>query len=164
MLKKPLAIAAAAAALGMGLVSTQASAGDPVLGALIGGGIGAAIGHSTGGHNGGVWGGVLGALVGSSIAASDGYYDRGYYNGGYYAAPGYYAPAVVYGGPSVVYRSSPRYGYATTGIATAPLLQARRTRLSPREPRLASLERLVERGRFTRNLSFFFGISNSRRT
>jgi hypothetical protein len=114
MLKKPLAIAATAAALGMGLVSTQASAGDPVLGALIGGGIGAAIGHNTGGHNGGVVGGVLGAIVGSSIAASDGYYDRGYYdggyyNGGYYAAPGpYYAPAVVYG-PSVVYRSSPRY-------------------------------------------------------
>jgi hypothetical protein len=110
MLKKPLAIAAAAAALGMGVVSTQASAGDPVLGALLGGGIGAAIGHSAGGRDGGVVGGVLGALVGSSIAASDGYYDRGYYNDGYYAAPGpYYAPAVVYGGPAVVYRSSPRY-------------------------------------------------------
>ena len=111
MLKKPLAIAATAAALGMGLVSTQASAGDPVLGALLGGGIGAAIGHNVNERNGGVVGGVLGAIVGSSIAASDGYYDRGYYNGGYYAAPayGYYAPAVVYGGPSVVYRSSPRY-------------------------------------------------------
>src|SRR5258708_31412945 len=83
MLKKPLAIAAAAAALGMGVVSTQASAGDPVLGALLGGGIGAAIGHSAGGRDGGVVGGVPGALVGSSIPASDGHYHPGYYNRGH---------------------------------------------------------------------------------
>jgi hypothetical protein len=111
MLKKPLAIATLAAAVGMGTISTQASAGDPVLGALIGGGIGAAIGHNAGGHAGGVVGGVLGALVGSSIAASDGYYDRGYYADPYYApAPGYYVPAPpVYVGPTIVYRSRPVY-------------------------------------------------------
>ena len=52
MLKKPLLIATATAAVGLATLSTQASAGDPVLGALIGGGIGAAIGHNTGSHNG----------------------------------------------------------------------------------------------------------------
>jgi hypothetical protein len=119
MLKKPLMIATMTAALGIATLSTQASAGDPVLGALVGGGIGAAIGHNAGGRDGGVVGGVLGAIVGSSIAAESGrgYYGDGYYDNGYapaygYApAPsyGYYAPAPVYVGPSVVYRSRPYY-------------------------------------------------------
>jgi len=113
MLKKTLAIATAATALGMATVSTQAAAGDPVLGAIVGGGIGAAIGHNAGGRDGGVVGGVLGAIVGSSIAADSGYYDRGYYDGGYYYdAPRVYAPPVYYApyyGPTVVYRSGPVY-------------------------------------------------------
>jgi hypothetical protein len=105
MLKKPLVIATVAATLGMAVISTQASAGDPVLGAIIGGGIGAAIGHNAGGHNATAVGGVLGAIVGSSIAAqSGGYYDRGYYEGGYAPAP---APVYDYG-PSY----GPAYGYA----------------------------------------------------
>jgi len=123
MLKKPLIIATVTAALAMGAVSTQASAADPLLGALIGGGIGAAIGHDVNRHNGAAVGGVLGAIVGSSIAAesnygyydrNSGYYDRGYdsgYDSGYYApAPAYYGPA-YYPAPVVVYRSSPRYVY-----------------------------------------------------
>ena len=111
MFKKPLVIATMTAALGIATLSTQASAGDPVLGALVGGGIGAAIGHNAGGRNGGVVGGVLGAIVGSSIAAESGrpYYNDGYYGDGYYApAPSYgYAPAYV--GPTVVYSSGPYY-------------------------------------------------------
>jgi hypothetical protein len=114
MFKKPLVIATMTAALGIATLSTQASAGDPVLGALVGGGIGAAIGHNAGGRDGGVVGGVLGAIVGSSIAAESG---RPYYNDGYYApAPSYgYAPAYGYGyapayaGPTVVYSSGPYY-------------------------------------------------------
>lgn len=106
MFKKPLVIATMTAALGIATLSTQASAGDPVLGALVGGGIGAAIGHNAGGRDGGVVGGVLGAIVGSSIAAESG---RPYYNDGYYAPYGYYAPAPVYVGPTVVYRSRPYY-------------------------------------------------------
>jgi hypothetical protein len=111
MLKKPLIIATVTAALAMGAVSTQASAADPLLGALIGGGIGAAIGHDVNRHNGAAVGGVLGAIVGSSIAAESNYYDRGYYGDGYYApAPAYYGPA-YYPAPVVVYSSSPRYVY-----------------------------------------------------
>ena len=113
MVRKPLVIATMAAALGIATVSTQASAGDPLLGAIVGGGIGAAIGHSAGGRDGGVVGGVLGAVVGSSIAAESGYYDRGYYYGAppAYYGPAYYAPP-VYAAPVVVYSSSyPRYRY-----------------------------------------------------
>ena len=128
MLKKPLVIATVTAALAMGAVSTQASAADPLLGALIGGGIGAAIGHDVNRHNGAAVGGVLGAIVGSSIAAESnrgyydgGYYDRGYGDGYYAPAPAYYGPAPAYYGPAyypsatIVYRSSPRYGYRSYG-------------------------------------------------
>jgi hypothetical protein len=118
MLKKPLVIASVAAAIGMAGLSTQASAGDPLLGAIIGGGIGAAIGHNAGGHNATAVGGVLGAIVGSSIAAeSNGYYDRGYYDGGYAPSYGYgpsysYGPAYYAPAPVVVYSSGPSYrGY-----------------------------------------------------
>jgi hypothetical protein len=125
MLKKSLVIAVAAAGLGAAALSTPASAGDPLAGALIGGGIGAAIGHSTGSHNGAAVGGVLGAIVGSSIAADSGpYYGSRYYGyrppvGRYYVpppapvyygpAPLYYEPAPVYYGPSIVFESGPRY-------------------------------------------------------
>ena len=122
-LKKPLLIASLTAAVGMAAVSTQAQAGDPLVGALIGGGIGAAIGHDVNRHGGAAVGGLLGAVVGSSIAADSGpYYSRGYapaygYDGGYYApAPVYAEP--VYAGPvypsygvSYVYGGGPRYYY-----------------------------------------------------
>ena len=49
MLKKRLLIAAATVA-GTATLSPLASAGDPLLGALIGGGIGAAIGHRVNGQ------------------------------------------------------------------------------------------------------------------
>jgi hypothetical protein len=121
MFKKPLLIAATALTLGTTLVSTEASAGDPGLGALLGGAIGAAIGHNVNGHNGAVVGGVLGALTGASIAANSGpYYDGGYAGppAAYYPpapayvapAPVYYAPTpVYYAPPAVVYRSRPVY-------------------------------------------------------
>ena len=124
MLKKPLVIATATAAVGLATISTQASAGDQVLGALIGGGIGAAIGHNSGSRNGTGVGAVVGAVIGSSIAASSGYYDRGYYDrgsyepgygyDGYYAPRAYAAPPPVYYGvpaATVVYSSGPRYVY-----------------------------------------------------
>lgn len=51
------------------LVSTEAMAGDPVVGAIIGGGVGAAVGKSMGGRDGAVVGGMLGAMTGVMIAA-----------------------------------------------------------------------------------------------
>ena len=51
-------------------MSPSASAGDPLLGALIGGGIGAAIGHGVNGRNGAWVGGTLGAVTGASMAAN----------------------------------------------------------------------------------------------
>ena len=123
MLKKPLMVATTVAAMAAATLSTQALAGDPVLGALIGGGIGAAIGNGVSGHRDArIVGGVLGAIVGSSIAANSG----GYYDDGYYApSAGYYGPAPVYYGPSVVYSSRPVYvrgypRYATYGRGYAP--------------------------------------------
>jgi hypothetical protein len=127
MTKKPLWIATLGSALALATVSTQAQAGDPVAGMLIGGGIGAAVA--------GPPGAAVGAILGS-LAASDPYYDRGYYGRGYYApryaqreyyaAPAYYPPAAAYYapgpayynyepayyGPGVVYRSERRYAEA----------------------------------------------------
>ena len=114
MLKKPLMTAALIAGLAAATFSTQASAHDPVLGALIGGGIGAAVG--------GPPGAAIGAIIGLAAGADPyyhepRYYDRGYsapryYDRGYYApAPTYYAPAPVYYGPAVAYRSYPSYAY-----------------------------------------------------
>ncbi|MEP7206041.1 MAG: hypothetical protein ABI920_03815 [Casimicrobiaceae bacterium] len=135
MLKRPVLIATVAATMATAALSTQANAGDPVLGALVGGGIGAAIGHSINGVHGAWAGGALGAVVGASAAADS---NRYYYGGGYAGpsayygptttyyqpaptyyqpapvyyepAPVYYAPAPVYYAPSrVIYRSGPRY-------------------------------------------------------
>jgi len=125
MSKKPLWIATFGAAVALATLSTQANAGDPVAGMLIGGGIGAAVG--------GPPGAAVGAILGS-LAASDPYYDRGYYGRrsygpryaqrDYYAPPpAYYPPAAAYYspgpayyraepeyyGPGVVYRSERRY-------------------------------------------------------
>ena len=121
--KKPLLIASLTAAVGLAAVSTQAQAGDPLVGALIGGGIGAAIGHDVNRHGGAAVGGVLGAVVGSSIAANSGpYYGAGYgpsygYDGGYYApAPVYAGPVYPAYGVSYVYGGGPRYyGYRDHG-------------------------------------------------
>ena len=116
---KPLLIATLVAATGLVAVSTEASAADPALGALIGGGIGAAIGHNVG-HGGGATaaGAVVGALVGSSVAASSNYYGQPYYDGGYAPAP-VYGPAPVYSAP--VY-SAPVYEsyYAPAPVYAAP--------------------------------------------
>lgn len=116
MLKKPLAIAAIAVAATTSLLPSEASAGDPALGALFGAAFGAAIGHGVSGHDGAVVGGVLGAITGASIAASSHPYPSPAYDGppSYRpAAPAYYAPAyrpavpvVRYAPPVVV---APRY-------------------------------------------------------
>ena len=116
MLKKPLMTAALIAGLAAAAFSTEASAQDPVLGALVGGGIGAAVG--------GPPGAAVGAILGLAIGADPyyrgpRYYDR-YYGRGYYApAPVYYAPTPTYYAPAYyapppvyygVYRY-PSYGY-----------------------------------------------------
>src|SRR4051794_19814777 len=80
MLKKSLVVASITACIAAAGLSTQASAGDPVLGGLVGAGIGAVIGHGVDGRNGAAVGGAIGAIAGASIAASSGpYYGNGYY-------------------------------------------------------------------------------------
>jgi hypothetical protein len=117
MLKKPLAIAAIAVATTAGLAPTDATAGDPGLGALLGATIGAAIGHNVDGRHGAVVGGVLGAVTGASIAANS----HGYYGPDYYAAPpAYYPPAPVRYAPRPYYRTSPVY------YAPPPIVVTRR--------------------------------------
>ena len=134
MSKKPAWIATLGAALALATLSTQAHAGDPVAGMLIGGGIGAAVA--------GPPGAAVGAILGSIAATSDPYYDRRYYGQRYYGQhyyepryaereyyappPAYYPPAAAYYapgpayynyapayyGPGVVYRSERRYAQA----------------------------------------------------
>jgi hypothetical protein len=110
--RKPLIVAALAATVAVGALSTQAYANDPLLGALIGGGIGAAIGHNVHGRDGAAVGGAIGALAGAGIAAST----DGYYDGRYQAPPAYYGDSyyqtapVYYGRPYVVY-APPRVSY-----------------------------------------------------
>ena len=128
MLKKPLAIAAFAIASTAVMAPTDASAGDPGLGALLGGAVGAAIGHNVNGHNGAVVGGVLGAITGASIAANSSGYYSGYY-GGYYAppvtyappAPVYYAPRAYYPPPLVYYAPPPLVVRPRTAYAYNPV-------------------------------------------
>jgi len=127
MLKKPLALAAIAIATTGALLPTQASAGDPGLGALIGAAFGAAIGHGVNGHDGAIVGGVLGAVTGASIAAASGGYHAPGYAPAYYAppvyrplAPAYHAPppVVVRTRPVVVFRPAPyRPMHATVVVA-----------------------------------------------
>ncbi|MGZ5031904.1 MAG: hypothetical protein ACXWAC_01795 [Usitatibacter sp.] len=124
MSRKPMLIAAMSVAVAAATFSTQAAAGDPVAGALIGGGIGAAVG----GPPGAAVGAVIGTIIGAESHRPYGYYDRRYYGGGYAApvyygpapvyyapAPVYYAPGPVYYGPAaaIVYRSGPTYAYNT---------------------------------------------------
>ena len=61
--------------------STQAMAGDPVVGAIIGGGVGAAVGKSMGGRDGAVVGGMLGAMTGVMIANEKGGHSEPDYRG-----------------------------------------------------------------------------------
>jgi hypothetical protein len=129
MPKKPLAFAAIAIATTATFLPTDASAGDPGLGALFGAAVGAAIGHGVNGHDGAIVGGVLGAVTGASIAASSGgHYAHGYAAPAAYgppayvpAAPAYYAPprVVVRPRPVVVYRVAPY------PLAYAPVVVAR---------------------------------------
>ena len=140
-MKRPLLIATVSAALAAATLSIQASACDPIPGALIGGGIGAAIGNAPGA--------AVGAIIGSAITAGApcysygrpypereyvgrGYVDRGYaereyvdrryvdrgyaddryYERSYYAPePVYYAPPPVYYAPAVYYGSYRPYSY-----------------------------------------------------
>jgi hypothetical protein len=129
MFRKPFVIAAIALSTGATLLPSDASAGDPGVGALVGGVLGAVIGHSVNSHNGAVVGGVLGALTGASIAAHSGPYYGPAYGAppppAYYTAapvyvtraPAYYAPSPVlvrpatayYVPPAVIYRPRPVY-------------------------------------------------------
>jgi hypothetical protein len=118
MFKKPLIIASTAALIATATFSTQAKAGDPIFGALIGGAFGAALGHAVDGRHGARVGAGIGALAGAVSSSHSGYYDRGYgYDGGYGYSPGYsYAPAPAYGyyapaypRATIVYNSGGRY-------------------------------------------------------
>jgi len=126
MLKKPLIIASAAALIATATLSTQAKAGDPIFGALVGGALGATIGHAVDGRHGAGVGAAIGAFAGAASSASQGYYgDSGYYGGpGYYGGSSYYgptyAPAPVYGygyaapvypRATIVYNSGSYYGH-----------------------------------------------------
>ena len=122
MFKKPLVIASTAVLLATATLSTQAKAGDPIFGALVGGALGATIGHAVDGRHGAGVGAAIGAFAGAASSASyDGYYDRGYYGA---PAPSYYGPtyapapaygygygyaAPVYPSATIVYSSGPRY-------------------------------------------------------
>lgn len=122
MFKKPLVIASAAALIATATFSTQAKAGDPIFGALVGGALGATIGHAVDGRHGAGVGAAIGAFAGAASSSSHGYYDGGYYDRGYYDyGPRYYAPtyapapvygygyAPVYPSATIVYSSGPRY-------------------------------------------------------
>jgi outer membrane lipoprotein SlyB len=79
MFKKPLIIASTAALIATATFSTQAKAGDPIFGALVGGALGATIGHAVDGRHGAGVGAAIGAFAGAASAASyDGYYGPGY--------------------------------------------------------------------------------------
>ena len=125
-MRKSYLLAAATTAVAAMTFSTQASAGDPLAGAIIGGGIGAAIG--------GPPGAAVGAIIGTIAGASDPYYHHGYPVGGYYGAPpAYYAPApapeyyppaqgpAYYPAPQApaYYPSAPAY-YAPSTVYYAP--------------------------------------------
>ena len=98
-MKKSLLISLAAASLALGTYSTQASAHDPVAGALVGTAIGAAAG--------GPVGAAVGAIIGT-IISSDHHFDRDrrYYDRGYRydRGPVSYEPV-----PAPAYREPVRY-------------------------------------------------------
>jgi hypothetical protein len=111
MSKKPLIIATAAAVLlGSATLSTQAKAGDPIFGALVGGALGAGIGHAVDGRHGAGVGAAIGAFAGAVSAA----------NSPYYYDNGYYAPAPRYYGPT--YAPSYGYGYAVPAYPSATIV------------------------------------------
>ncbi len=133
MLKKSFATAAIAIATTAALVPTDATAGDPALGALLGGTIGAAIGHGLDGRDGAIVGGVLGVVAGASIAANS----HGYYAPGYYGPTAYYSPAPVYYAPRPYYRVAPvRYAPRPVVVYTQPVAVHR---YAPRHPAYATV-------------------------
>ncbi len=80
MQKKPLWIAAIGVTVAAMGFSTQASAGDPIAGAIIGGGIGAAVA----GPPGAAVGAIIGTIAGSTTPYYGGYYpEPADYGGGY---------------------------------------------------------------------------------
>ena len=118
--RKPVMIAAAAAAatLGVAALSSQAYANDnAVLGAVIGAGVGAAIGHGVHGRDGALLGSAIGAIAGASIAANS----SPYYDSGYYAAPAtVYMPAPVYYDAAPTYYSEAPSYYTRHPVYDAP--------------------------------------------
>lgn len=97
------------------VLSSEAMAGDPVVGAIIGGGVGAAVGKSMGGRDGAVVGGMLGAMTGVIVATDKNgrrevqyqtrYEDRGYRDRDY---RDYDRARIVYReAPRVIYRPAP---------------------------------------------------------
>ncbi|MGB4342663.1 MAG: hypothetical protein WBJ03_03530 [Moraxellaceae bacterium] len=93
------------------IFSTQAMAGDPVVGAIIGGGVGAAVGKSMGGRDGAVVGGMLGAMTGVMIANDKGGHSEPDYRGRdewHDRYDGRDRTRIVYrDAPTVIYREAP---------------------------------------------------------
>ena len=102
------------------VLSSEAMAGDPVVGAIIGGGVGAAVGKSMGGRDGAVVGGMLGAMTGVIVATDRNgrreadyrvrYEDRGYREPDYRDQDyrEYDRARIVYReAPRVIYRPAP---------------------------------------------------------
>lgn len=112
MPRKPLFVAAIAAAAAL-TIPLQASAHDPVAGAIIGGVIGGAAG--------GPPGAAAGAIIGGIIGSEGHHHPHGYYRGApYYAPPPVaYAPRTYYAPPSTYYAPPQEY-YAPPPVAYAP--------------------------------------------
>ena len=122
MLKRTMLVATVAATLGAVGFSSQASAHDPIAGALIGGGIGAAIA----GPPGAAVGAIIGTIAGAEshhYYAPQRYGDVAYDNRRYYAPePAYYppAPTAYYAPEPAYYQPAPTYYAPPAPVYYAP--------------------------------------------
>jgi hypothetical protein len=146
-MRKSFLVAAMTAAAAAMTFSTQASAGDPVAGAIIGGGIGAAVA--------GPPGAAVGAIIGTIAGAADPYYYRHGYRGpgydgrryygpapAYYPpAPAYYPPAQAYYPPAQAYYAPATEYYAPPPAYYAPPVIYRSARAYAYEPRYVRQDR-----------------------
>jgi hypothetical protein len=118
MNRKAKFLAVLATAAGTLAFSSQASAHEPLAGAIIGGGIGAAVG----GPPGAAVGAVLGTIIGAESDHGHRYRDRPYYDPAYEDpryAPRRYAPS-YYSPPPPAYYPEPTYYAPPPPVYYAP--------------------------------------------
>ena len=132
-MRKTFLVAAITTALAAMTFSTQASAGDPVAGAIIGGGIGAAVA--------GPPGAAVGAIIGTIAGAADPYYYRHGYRGPGYDGRRYYGPAPAYYPPAPAYYPPAQAYYAPATEYYAPPVIYRSARAYAYEPRYVRQDR-----------------------